>query len=75
MRRVAGIAALLVTSACTIGPGARPTGPCPEVRPWTLSEQAELRREYDALKPDALLRAAFGDYLIMRDQARTCAAE
>jgi hypothetical protein len=76
--RVAGIYTLLVLSACTGTPEHSVTldGPaCPAVIAWSAAEQVELRKEYDALAPNAALRKAFRDYIALRDAARTCAAK
>ena len=47
---------------------------CPAVTSWSAANETQLRKEYDALPQDALMRKAFGDYLAMRDAARACAA-
>ncbi|HWU27148.1 MAG TPA: hypothetical protein VN154_12185 [Rhizomicrobium sp.] len=74
MSRFFCIGAVLLLNACAVCPQNEHVQQCPELMAWSLPEQAELSREYDALKPGALLRKAFQDYLAMRDEARACAA-
>lgn len=45
---------------------------CPSLHEWSLSEQQQLKKEINALKPDSLLLAATLNYAKMRAEARAC---
>ena len=42
------------------------------VRGMTSAQQDEMRKEYDSLPKDAILRAVFMDWVGMRDADRAC---
>jgi hypothetical protein len=48
------------------------TTQCIPVTAWTSAQQDEMRKEYDALAKDAILRAVFMDWIGMRDADRAC---
>jgi hypothetical protein len=45
---------------------------CIPLTQWTASQQDEMRKEYDALPKDAILRGVFMDWVAMRDATRAC---
>ncbi len=45
---------------------------CIPVTAWTSVQQDEMRKEYDALPKDAILRTVFMDWVGMRDADRAC---
>ena len=45
---------------------------CIPLTAWTSAQQDEMRKEYDALPKDAILRAVFMDWVGMRDADRAC---
>jgi hypothetical protein len=45
---------------------------CIPLTAWTSAQQDEMRKEYDALPRDAILRAVFMDWVGMRDADRSC---
>jgi hypothetical protein len=45
---------------------------CLPLTAWTSSQQDAMRKEYDALPKDAVLRAVFMDWVGMRDADRAC---
>lgn len=75
MRMIPALLAALALSGCARGPVviSLPRA-CLPLKTWSAADQDALRREYDALAPAAKLRAAFQDYVAMRDEARACFA-
>ncbi len=67
--RASACATLL--SGCTT-PEAPPAPQCIPLTAWTSAQQDEMRKEYDALPKDAILRAVFMDWIGMRDADRAC---
>lgn len=74
----------LIVVACQSNPGPAFMPNAPAVKPgkqvciplkvWSNDQQDTMRREFDALSPDAIMRDVFKDYIAMRDAARACAA-
>jgi hypothetical protein len=68
----------LATAICVLACGcASPAPPpmpaqCLPLTAWTAEQQDEMRKEYDALPKDAILRAVFMDWVGMRDADRAC---
>ena len=68
------VAACAIVSACVV-PAMVPTevpAQCLPLTAWTSSQQDAMRKEYDALPKDAVLRAVFMDWVGMRDADRAC---
>ncbi|MGB8364835.1 MAG: hypothetical protein ACLQUZ_12815 [Rhizomicrobium sp.] len=71
------LAVLPVTAGCAGQPASISLPPriaCLPLRTWSAAEQDQLRKEYDALPAPAKMRAAFQDYVAMRDEDRACLA-
>lgn len=71
--RVPATALLLV--GCASAPTTQPVQPpeppsCVALKIWSDVQQDEMRKEYDALAPSAILREAFMDYMNLRDDIR-----
>lgn len=58
-------------AGCTTA-GSPPSPQCIPLTVWTSAQQDEMRKEYDALPKDAILRAVFMDWVGMRDADRAC---
>ena len=48
---------------------------CIPLTAWMFAQQDEMRKEYDALPKDAILRAVFMDWVGMRDADRACMSD
>jgi hypothetical protein len=70
----AAASALLLTGCSSLGspPTVDIRTQCIPLTSWTVAQQDEMRREYDALAKDAILRAVFKDWVAMRDADRAC---
>ena len=59
-------------AGCTALGSSSPSAQCLPLTAWTSAQQDEMRKEYDALPKDAILRAVFMDWVGMRDADRAC---
>jgi hypothetical protein len=59
---------------CTTSGSPQPAQ-CIPLTAWTSAQQDEMRKEYDALPKDAILRAVFMDWGGMRDADRACMSD
>jgi hypothetical protein len=70
---VAGCITFLAGCASQSAPVDLPTVvACLPLSTWTAAQQDEMRKEYDALPKDAILRSVFMDWVAMRDADRAC---
>ena len=72
--RTLGLALALTLSALALSScEAIPTPACPPVKEYSKAEQAQAKKEEDALPATAILRTFIDDYKLLRDAARACA--
>jgi hypothetical protein len=66
------MAACILVCACASPAPPEIPAQCIPLTLWTSAQQDEMRKEYDALPKDAILRAVFMDWVVMRDADRAC---
>ena len=72
LRRVLRASACAIILVGCTTPGSPQPPQCFPLTSWTSAQQDEMRKEYDALPKDAILRAVFMDWVAMRDADRAC---
>jgi hypothetical protein len=72
MRTYLAMAACSLVCACASPAPPETPAQCLPLTAWTSVQQDEMRKEYDALPKDAILRAVFMDWIGMRDADRAC---
>ncbi len=65
----------IVLAGCAAAPVSAVHVQCLPLTSWTAVQQDEMRREYDALARDAIMRAVFMDWVAMRDADQACMSD